>query len=458
MDGSRIDYPFNKEHRKYLADTFSFIEEAASRIGFRQSTITELTRIRKTVVMNLPVKLNDDREFIWAYRVQHFNPYVKGTPFKGGIEAAEYVTKDLIAGKAVMMTAKCAAVGLDHYKRIEYGGAKGGIAINLKNLQPEQQEEVIRAYVEELGPYLGPRIDVPAPDYGTNSEHMRYFQSAYGYLHGFDNVATRAVVTGKPLDEGGCPGREVATGAGMLFVFKSLLDMSSSSEFENLIPCRILRELPDEPTVGVQGLGNVGNAFAHLATTFPTCPLKIAAISEIDGAIYNPEGIDANALFVWMKKEGTRSPVGYPDAETITNEEFFALPVDILAPCAIENAITERNAGHIRAKVILEGANGPTTKEADAILHNNNKVVISDILANAGGVVVSYFEWLAALQGVTPSVDQVMIDLQRYMEGGVKLMLRATKKYELTDFRKGAWHSAVEYLGYKREAKHIRRK
>lgn len=457
MDGSRVDYPFNKEHRKYLIDTLSQIEEPAIRIGFKSETIKELTTIRKTHIPSLPVNLNGERNFVWGYRIWHFNPYAPGTPFKGGIEAASYITKDLIAGKAVMMTAKCAAVGLNEHERIPFGGSKGGIALDLKLLRQDQREEVWKAYVKELGPLLGPRIDVPAPDYGTNAEDMRYLQLAFGEFHRWDHTATRAIVTGKPLNEGGCPGREIATGAGLLFVLKALLEFSASLDFQNLPPCAQLRSLPETPTILIQGMGNVGGALLRLADHFPTCPLKIIGVAEIDGGIYNPNGIEVRKLLTWMEKQKTKSPVGYPEADTVKTEEFLSLPADILAPCAKENIITEENANRIRAKVILEGANGPTTKEADTMLSNNGIVAIADILANAGGVTVSYFEWRAALQGITPSREKVMLDLQRYMEGGVTLTLRAMQTYGLATLREGAWYSATEYLGKQWEAKHLRK-
>lgn len=456
MDGSRVDYPFNKEHRKYLVDTLSQIEEPALRMGFKPETIKELTAIRKTHLMSLPVELDGGRDFVWGYRIWHFNPYAAGIPFKGGIEAASYITKDLIAGKAVMMTAKCAAVGLNEYERIPFGGSKGGIALDLKSLRKDQREKIWKAYVKELGPLLGPRIDVPAPDYGTNTEDMRYLQLAFGEFHRWDHTATHAVVTGKPIDEGGCPGREIATGAGLLFVLKALMEFSTSLDFQNLPPCAQLRSLPETPTILIQGMGNVGGALLRLADHFPTCSLKIVGIAEIDGGIYNPKGIEVHKLLAWMEKQNTRSPVGYPEADSVKTDEFFSLPADILAPCAKENVITEENANRIKAKIILEGANGPTTKEADAILNGNGVVAIADILANAGGVTVSYFEWLSALRGDTPSREKVMLDLQRYMEGGVALTLRAMQKYNLATFREGAWYSATEYLGRQWEAKHLR--
>jgi len=318
-----------------------------------------LAKPRRALIVSVPVRMDHGKVLVFdGYRVQH--SLTRG-PGKGGIRYHPDVTLDEVKALAMWMTWKCAVVN------IPYGGAKGGVVCNPKKMSIGEIERLTRRYTAELLPIIGPEVDIPAPDVNTNPQSMDKGYSVPG------------VVTGKPISIGGSLGRNEATGRGGVFVFTAAAERLGLS----------LSGL----TVAVQGYGNAGSVAAGLLAE---CGCKIIAVSDSTGGIYARDGLDPAA--VRDHKSRTKSVLGFPGTKEITNQGLLALDCDLLVPAALENQITEHNAADVRAKVILELANGPTTPEADAILNDRGVHVIPDILANAGGVTVSYFEWVQSLQ------------------------------------------------------------
>jgi glutamate dehydrogenase (NAD(P)+) len=297
------------------------------------------------------------------------------------------------------MTWKCAVVDLP------YGGAKGGVICDPKKLSLQELENLTRRYAAEISMLMGPESDIPAPDVGTNPQVMAWIMDTYSMHKGY---SVPAVVTGKPISIGGSLGRLEATGRGV---------MITACE-----ACKHLGIPIEGATVVVQGYGNVGTASACLLRD-QGC--KVIAVSDSKGGIYNPRGFDPRDVLSYKRETG--SVVGYPDTETITNEELLELPCDILVPSALENQITADNADRIQAKVVAEGANGPTTPDADVILHDKGILIVPDILANAGGVTVSYFEWVQGLQSFFWSEEEINQKLERIMIKSFQEVLEASK-------------------------------
>ncbi len=344
-----------------------------------------LSSCKRELTVNFPVKMsNGDIRVFTGYRVQH--NLARG-PAKGGIRYHQDVTLDEIKALAMWMTWKCAVV------RIPYGGAKGGVVVNPKELTLRELENLTRRYASEISILMGPERDIPAPDVNTNPQVMAWIMDTYSMHHGY---SVPAVVTGKPVNIGGSEGRVEATGRGVTYVAQEA--------------CRKLGIDPKGSTVAIQGYGNAGSVTAKL---LQEVGCKIVAVSDSRGGIYNPRGLDPGAVL--RVKEESGSVTAFPDADRISNEELLELDVDILVPAALEGQITGRNADRVRAKVIVEAANGPTTPEADRILFDKATFLIPDILANAGGVVVSYFEWVQDLQSFFWSEDEVNHRLQQIM-------------------------------------------
>ena len=341
---------------------------ACAHLGYDEGIHHHLATPRREMHVAIPLRRDDGSlELFQGYRVQH---NVSRGPAKGGIRFAEHVDIDEVRALAMWMTWKCAVAD------IPYGGGKGGVTIDPRNYSMAEIERVTRRYTSEIMPIIGPNTDIPAPDMNTNAQHMAWIMDTYSTAKGH---TIPAVVTGKPLALGGSLGRETATSAGVVHVTASVL--------------RDQGETLAGKTVAVQGFGNVGS---HAAALYARAGARILAVSDRYGAIRNDAGLDVERLFAHVADTG--SVVGFPDADTLTNADLLALDVDILAPCAMENVITGENAHEVKARIVVEGANGPTTPEADAILKQNGVVVVPDILANAGGVVVSYFEWVQANQ------------------------------------------------------------
>lgn len=363
----------------------SQLDKVAERIGLEEEIHERLRHPRRTLIVTFPVRMDDGRMRIFTgYRVHHS---LDRGPAKGGIRYHPNVTLDEVKALAMWMTWKCAVVN------IPFGGAKGAVVCNPKEMSRGELERLTRRYTTELMILLGPEKDIPAPDVYTDAQTMAWIMDTYSMNVGY---SVPSVVTGKPLSVGGSRGREEATGRGVV-----LTTLEAMKELG--IP-------KDGATVAVQGFGNVGRTVARLLYREG---FRVIGISDSQGGTYNPKGLDVPALTEHKREAGT--VVGFPGGEDITNEELLALKCDVLVPAALENQITEENADKVRAKIVAEGANGPTTPEADAILYERGTFVIPDILANAGGVTVSYFEWVQSLQEFFWSEEEVNTRLRDIM-------------------------------------------
>lgn len=343
------------------------LDDAAKKLGLDYNDYVTLRSAERELIVSVPVVMDDGHtEVFQGYRVQHSS--TRG-PCKGGIRFHTDTNLDEVKALAAWMTWKCAVVN------IPFGGAKGGVTCDPSRLSVTELRKITRRYTAMILPIIGPEKDIPAPDVNTDAQIMAWIMDTFSMLKGY---AIPGVVTGKPLEIGGSLGRPDATGRGALFTLLRLLEKRG--------------EKPQDMTVAVQGFGNVGCAGAKLMQK-QGC--KIVSIADASGVIYNPSGIDISAAATYAENNH-KSLQGYqePGLQVIDTEAFFALAVDILFPAAMENQINEANADKIKAKIVLEGANGPTTRAADKILEDKGVVVVPDILANAGGVVVSYFEWV----------------------------------------------------------------
>ncbi len=322
----------------------------------------------RELAVRFPVRMDDGKvRAFTGYRVQH--SLLRG-PSKGGIRFHPDVTLDEVKALAMWMTWKCAVVN------IPFGGAKGGVICDPQKMSLNEVEHITRRYTSEISILIGPQKDIPAPDVNTNPQVMAWLMDTYSMQSGY---SVPPVVTGKPLSIGGSEGRSEATGRGVM-----------------IVTTQALQHLGIDPvgaTVAVQGYGNVGS---NAARAFAAQGCRVIAVSDQYGGIHNPTGLDLALLDAHVRE--TRSVIGFPGAEPISNDDLLTLPCTVLVPAALENVITELNAPAIRARVVAEGANGPTTPEADRILFNRGVLVLPDILANAGGVTVSYFEWVQGLQ------------------------------------------------------------
>jgi glutamate dehydrogenase (NAD(P)+) len=323
----------------------------------------------RSLVVSVPVRMDDGRvEVFTGYRVIHDSS--RG-PSKGGIRYHPDVNLGEVAALAMWMTWKCALAGLP------YGGAKGGVRVDPKRLSRGERQRLTRRYAAEILPFLGPDKDVPAPDVGTDAQVMAWIMDTYSMQVGFP---APGVVTGKPLSIGGSLGREEATGRGVVYV--------------TLEAMKQLGLEPKDATVAIQGFGNVGS---HTARIMYEVGAKVVAVSDVSGGLYNQNGLDIPKLLAARKQRGLtlrETKLG----DWITNEELLQLDCTVLVPAALSEQITEKNAAKVRCRILAEGANGPTTLEADQILHDNGVFIIPDILANSGGVIVSYFEWVQDVQ------------------------------------------------------------
>ncbi len=375
-----------QEKNPWLAAEARF-DEAANRLNMDDGLRKVLRAPAKEITVHIPVQLDDGRlEVFTGYRVQHS---IARGPGKGGIRFAPDVTLDEVRALASWMTWKCAVVN------IPFGGAKGGVICDPSLLSDSELEKLTRRYTAELMDFLGPERDVPAPDVNTNDRVMAWIMDTYS-MHARHTVT--AVVTGKPMALGGSRGRPEATGRGCMIVTKQAL--------------KLLGKDPSSTRVIIQGLGNVGGMAAKLMAREG---FKIVCLIERDGAVYNPTGLDPIAVMEHRKETG--SIQDFADGETVDRNEALFLPCDVLLPAATENVITSENADRLRCSVLCEGANGPTTSVADQILADKKVFVIPDILANAGGVTVSYFEWVQDRQGffwneqlVNTQLEEIMVD------------------------------------------------
>jgi glutamate dehydrogenase (NAD(P)+) len=376
-------------------------DRAAELLALDPGIYRILRHPEKQIITSIPVVMdNGEIEVFTGYRVLY---NTSRGPAKGGIRYDLGVTLDEVTALAAWMTWKCAVVD------VPFGGAKGGVVCDPFRLSPAELERLTRRYTASLLDVLGPESDVPAPDVNTNEQVMAWIMDTYS-MHKRHTVT--AVVTGKPVAMGGSRGRREATGRGVMIVVKEAL--------------RALGIPLHGTTVAVQGFGNVGSVAAKLLEQEG---LTVIAVSDKTGGVYNPNGILVDEALEWIRKN--RFLEGFPNGDPIGNDEVLELGVDVLVPAALENVITRRNAGRIKAKVIAEGANGPTTAPADAILDDNGVFVIPDILANAGGVTVSYFEWVQNREGYYWGEDVVNERLRDVMMRSFNDVINYSKQHSV---------------------------
>jgi glutamate dehydrogenase (NAD(P)+) len=387
-------------------------DRAAEHLGLDAGTRAVLSTPKRQLTVSIPVKMDDGKIKVFqGHRVQHS---IARGPSKGGIRYHPNVTLDEVKALAMWMTWKCAVVN------IPFGGAKGGITVDSKALSLAENERMTRRFTSEISIILGPDRDIPAPDVYTNSQTMAWMMDTYSMTKGY---STLGVVTGKPLSVGGSAGRNEATAEGCFVATEEACKRMS-------LPIK-------GATAAVQGFGNAG---MHVARFLDEAGARIVAVSDSQGGVYDKKGLAVDAVIAAKEKKGS---VIAAKGEKISNEELLELPVDVLVPAALEGVITRKNASRIRAKIIAEAANGPTTPDADDVLHRKGIVVIPDILANAGGVTVSYFEWVQDLYSFFWEPDQVKTQLRRTIRRAYQDVESAARKHD-TDLRTGALILAVK--------------
>ncbi|MFM1769213.1 MAG: hypothetical protein RJA22_1742 [Verrucomicrobiota bacterium] len=378
---------------------------------------------KRSVTVAIPVHMDDGRTEVFAgYRVQH---HLTLGPTKGGIRYHPEVALGEVAALAMWMSWKCALAGLP------YGGAKGGVACDPGKLSRTELERVTRRFTQEIIPFIGPQIDIPAPDLGTGEQIMAWMMDTYSTYMGH---SVPGVVTGKPVHLGGSVGRREATGRGVGYLANRAMD--------------VLGLDAGQCTAAIQGFGNVGSVAAHSLSRYG---VKIVAASDALGGVLNRAGLDLQQLEAHVARH--RTVAGFPEGEPLTNAQLLETPCDILVPAALERQITGENAGRIQCRILAEGANGPTTTEADRILEQRPEVfVVPDVLCNAGGVVVSYFEWVQDLQSFFWSESEVVDKLFRILENAFTQTLNFSRK------RTVSMRTAALALGIQRvhEAKRTR--
>jgi glutamate dehydrogenase (NAD(P)+) len=374
-------------------------ELAAEKLNLSEDMREILRQPKRELAVNFPVRMDSGRiRTFTGYRVQH---NVNRGPAKGGIRYGPEVTLDEVKALAMWMTWKCAVVG------IPYGGAKGGVICDPKSMSPGELERLTRRYATEISIVIGPHSDIPAPDVNTNSQVMAWIMDTYSMHEGF---SIPAVVTGKPLSIGGSEGRNDATATGVLFVTRRAAERIG-------MPLKGAR-------VSIQGYGNAGSVAARL---FHNEGCKIVAVSDTRGGIYNEAGLDPAAVLRYKQEHG--SVIGFPNAQKVGVMDVLEIPCDILIPAAIEGVITATNAQRVQAQIISEAANGPTSPEADAILFKRGRLVVPDILANAGGVTVSYFEWVQDLQSFFWGVEEITQKLEMIMNRSFAAVAEKADQY-----------------------------
>ena len=387
-------------------------DEAVSHMDLHPNTVAIMRLPKRELTVNFPVMMDDGHVEIYkGFRVHHST--IKG-PTKGGIRYHPDVTLDETRALAMWMTWKCALMNLP------YGGAKGGVIVDPKKLSQSELRRLTRRYATEISILMGPESDIPAPDVGTNPQVMAWIMDTYSMHRGY---SVPAVVTGKPVQIGGSEGRYDATGMGVMFMAREAL--------------KYLDMDIDGSTVVVQGFGNVG---ATAARYMHSLGAEVVAVSDVTGGIHNEKGIDIPALQRYVAETG--GVAGFPGTESVTNSELLELPCTVLIPAALEGQIVKENAPRIKAKIVAEGANGPTTPNADKILAENGVFVIPDILCNAGGVTVSYFEWVQSLQAFFWAEADVNRSLERLMMNGFQSVMHEAERKHLNP-RMAAYTLAV---------------
>ena len=391
------------------------LRSAAEHLDIEAATVERLEQPRSVHEVTVPVERDDGTVDVFTgYRAQHDS--VRG-PYKGGLRYHPDVTRDECAGLAIWMTFKCAVMDLP------FGGAKGGVAVNPKALSPSEKERLTRRFTQEVRPVIGPTVDIPAPDMGTDPQTMAWLMDAYSMQEG---ETIPGVVTGKPPIVGGSEGREEAPGRSVALVTRFV--------------CEYYDMPVEDVTVAVQGYGSVG---ANAARLLDDWGATVVAISDVNGAMYDPSGIDTQS--VPSHDEEPEAVTKYADT-VLSNEELLELDVDVLIPAALGNVITRGNAHDIAADIVVEGANGPTTSAGDAILAEHDVPVVPDILANAGGVTVSYFEWLQDINRRTWSLERVHDELDSEMTAAWTSVRDAFEEHDVT------WRDAAYIVALSRVA------
>ncbi len=396
------------------------LRTTADAISLDPNVVRILEKPARTIITNFPVTMDDGSVVMFeGYRVQH--SAARG-PCKGGIRYSPTVSLDEVKALAALMTFKTAVVNLP------YGGAKGGVVCDPWKLSQNELMRVTRRFTYSLMNMIGPEIDIPAPDMNTNPQVMSWILDTYSMMIGRTELG---VVTGKPLEIGGSAGRVEATGRGVYIVMEDAIQGSK------------IKKDKKDLKIAVQGFGNVGSNFARIAYE---AGYKIVGVSDAFGGVYDPNGIDIPRLLTHISSHPKRSVEGFEAGDAISNKELLEIDVDVLAPCALENQITKDNADNIHARLIVEGANGPTTPEADQILTEKKTVVVPDILANAGGVTVSYFEWVQGLQNLFWDESEVNERLKRIMSRSFEEVRATQDKYRLPNLRMSAMALSVERI------------
>jgi len=395
---------------KMLQTAQELIKKTGEKLNLTQEEIDFIIQPDRVIEVKVPVKMDNGviKTFV-GYRSQHNN--VLG-PYKGGIRFHQNVSREEVIALSILMTLKCSA------NNLPLGGGKGGVIVNPKELSEGELERLSRIYAQKIAPFIGEEVDVPAPDVNTDGKIMMWMLDEYEKTI---NKKSPATFTGKPVEFGGSLGRTKATGRGGVIVMNNLLKQLNK----------------DYKTVAIQGFGNVGYYFAKIASEKD---YKIVAVSDSQGGIYYENGLDPEKVMAVKKEQG--SVINYPEGKVISNEELLELPVDILVPAALENVITKDNASKIQAKVIIEMANGPITEEAYSILEENQIISAPDILANAGGVIVSYFEWLQNKRNEKWTEEEVNQKLEEQLSTAFKEIFETSQKFN-TDLKEAAFLSAL---------------
>ena len=392
------------------------LDRAGHAMKLEPFALERLRHCKRILTVSVPVKMDDGSVSVFeGYRIQH---NLDRGPAKGGIRYHPQVSLDEVKALAFWMTMKCAVVNLP------YGGAKGGVICDPKKMSKGEIERMTRRYTAEISIIIGPDRDIPAPDVNTNEQVMAWIMDTYSMTVGY---SCPGVVTGKPIEVGGSLGRREATGRGVFYVTREL---SQRRGFD-------LRKAP----IVIQGFGNVGS---NAAKTFAEHGCKVVGISDVGGGLYDPKGLDIDDIIRFRETHDSIS--AYPKAERVHVDQFLELPCDVLIPAAMENQITKANADKIKARYIVEAANGPTSNDADRILHDRGIVLIPDILANAGGVTVSYFEWVQDMQSYFWSEKDVHGRLQEIIVGAFTEVYDLAQK-EKVDMRVAAFMVGLRRLG-----------
>jgi glutamate dehydrogenase/leucine dehydrogenase len=404
----------DKKYTNPFANAMAQLERAARLMKLNPGVLKKLHEPEKVVRVSVPVKMdNGETQIFIGYRSQYNS--ARG-PYKGGLRFHPAVNEDEIKALSFWMAIKNAVVD------VPYGGGKGGVTVNPKELSKKELELLSRGFIRKIHQNIGPKVDVPAPDVNTTPEIMEWMMDEYSKIVG---KRTPAVITGKPLKAGGSQGRTEATGYGGVQVLKAAVKQY---------------KLSNAKTVAIQGFGNVGQYFALFAEAVG---YTVVAVSDSRSGVYNSQGLDIKKLIVWKVKTGKVK--SFPKTQAVSNEKLLELPVDVLVPSALGDVIHKKNSKKIKAKLVIEMANGPTTPEADKILEQRKIRVVPDVLANSGGVATSYMEWLQNLKGQKWSKKRVLKKLDTFMVKAFNDVYKESKKYK-TNLRNAAFVLAIERI------------